>query len=381
MLLHLARGVMERQLEPGRAWERRPLLFLVDPHQDLAAAVLSSAPGRLADQIQYLNFADLQHLPALNLLDPQLFPLRDRQVDNVVTALRAIWPDSWGPRMEFALRVSLTTLYAANRSLSTDDLHTLCDVPRLLTDHRWRKAMVEQVGDERISAAWEAAYVELGVSLQRLTASPIMNKVGPFLLSESANQIFGRSRSNLDLRGAVRAGGVLIVNTASSTIGRDSALLTGATLINMLALAIEQQGRPRRRVIGIIDEASTLGAVDYRFMLSELAKFGGSFILATQSLTQLDKIDGMLVQTMLANIDGLTAFRCSAEDARRLAPELGSPITVEDIVSLDDYVAYARWWQDHQKPPAFGFQVAPPPNETAGADLRARNGGRPSPAG
>ncbi|MEZ4554830.1 MAG: hypothetical protein R3B59_13185, partial [Dehalococcoidia bacterium] len=46
--------------------------------------------------------------------------------------------------------------------------------------------------------------------------------------------------------------------------------------------------------------------------------------------------------------------------------ELGGQIEVEDLVSLDDFTCYARWWDGHGRPPAFSFRVDPPPRTTPG---------------
>jgi len=105
-------------------------------------------------------------------------------------------------------------------------------------------------------------------------------------------------------------------------------------------------------------------------MLSELGKYGASFVLVTQSLAKLDAIDRNLAPTIFANSDGLTAFQVSAEDARRLTPELGGAIEVEDLVSLDDFTCYARWWDGRSRPAAFSFRVDPPPPD---ATDRARS--------
>ena len=102
-------------------------------------------------------------------------------------------------------------------------------------------------------------------------------------------------------------------------------------------------------------------------MLSELGKYGASFVLVTQSLSKLDAIDRNLAPTIFANSDGLTVFQVSAEDARKLTPELGGGIEVEDLVSLDDFTCYARWWDGRARPPAFSFRVDPPPRSSPGA--------------
>ena len=198
----------------------------------------------------------------------------------------------------------------------------------------------------------------------------MLSKIGRFTVTEASRLVFGQARSTFDPRSIIRDGGVLVVNTATGTLGEGAASLVGATLINLLGLLIEEQvalpPQDRRKVVGLIDESSTLGAVDYPRMLSELGKYGASFVLVTQSLAKLDAIDRNLAPTIFANSDGLTVFGVSAEDARKLTPELGGGIEVADLVSLPDFTCYARWWDGRDRPEAFSFRVDPPPTAVPG---------------
>ena len=65
----------------------------------------------------------------------------------------------------------------------------------------------------------------------------------------------------------------------------------GASLLNLVDAVIREQGRlppdQRRGALVVVDEMQAMPGVDYESMLSELGKFGASFILATQSLAKL----------------------------------------------------------------------------------------------
>jgi hypothetical protein len=112
----------------------------------------------------------------------------------------------------------------------------------------------------------------------------------------------------------------------------------------------------------LVDESSTLGATDYGQMLSELGKYGASFVLVTQSLAKLDAIDRALKPTIFSNIDGLTVFQVSAEDARYLVPELGGDLDISDLTDLSDFECYARWSAGGRHLPVASLRVdAPPP--------------------
>ncbi len=366
LLRHLAARVMEGAAggSDGTA------LVVVDPHQDLAEAVLDAVPPELADRTTYLDFANLERPVGLNLLDVSLFPDRDRTTEHIVTMMNRLWPANWGPRMEGALRASLLALLDANRQYEREAQFTLLDVAPMLTDRELRERVLDQVQDPAVRAWWRDNYDRAGRVLQQQTANPVTSKIGRFTVTEASRLVFGQARSTFDPRAIVRDGGVLVVNTAVGALGEGAASLVGATLLNLLGLLIEEQvalpPERRRRVIGLIDESSTLGAVDYTRMLSELGKYGASFVLVTQSLAKLDAIDRNLAPTIFANSDGLTVFGVSAEDARRLTPELGGGIEVPDLVSLDDFTCYARWWDGRARPPAFSFRVDPPPPTVPG---------------
>jgi hypothetical protein len=87
-------------------------------------------------------------------------------------------------------------------------------------------------------------------------------------------------------------------------------------------------------------------------------------VLATQSLARLlaqGREDGRgLRATVFANLDGLFAFNCSAEDAEYLVPELGGAIDTQDLVELGEHQCYARLSSGGRRLPTFSVSLDPP---------------------
>ena len=366
LLVHMASYLMERMA----ARRERLLLVVVDPHQDLAEAVLGIVPSGLEDQVTYLNLADPERPVGLNLLDVALFPSRDRTAENVVTMLHRLWPDNWGPRMEGALRAALMSLHEANQARPREAQYTLLDVVPTLSSADFREEVLKQVPDRALWAWWRDNYDRLGRTMQQQTANPVTTKVGRFLVTRAARLVLGQSRCTFDPRTLLREGGVLVVNSAVGLLGEGGAALVGATVLNLLGLVVEEQvalsPTQRSRLVALVDESSTLGAADYPRMLSELGKYGASFVLVTQSLAKLDAIHETLRPTVFSNVDGLTVFQVSAQDARYLGPELGGGLEVEDLTALDDFECYARWWADGRRLPTFSLRLDPPPSVERG---------------
>ena len=137
--------------------------------------------------------------------------------------------------------------------------------------------------------------------------------------SKRARAILGQPRSTIDLRETILEGGVLLVSTSQGTVGRDVAALVGASLLNLVDSVIREQGAvalsQRRGALVVVDEMQSMPGVDYESMLSELGKFGASFILATQSLAKLDDLSHTMRDTILANVGCLAVFQVAGSDA------------------------------------------------------------------
>ncbi|NJD64427.1 MAG: hypothetical protein FIB00_04155 [Chloroflexi bacterium] len=360
LLQHIASHLMQ-EIASHR---ERLLLVVIDPHQDLAESVLSVVPPGIEDRTAYLDLTDRRRPVGLNLLDVALFPNRDRTTENIVAMLHRLWPDNWGPRMEGALRAALLCLHQANQVRQREEQYTLLDVVPLLMSPDFRERVMAQVPDQTLWAWWRSNYDNLGRPFQLQVAVPVTMKVGRFEVTEASRLTLGQAQSTINPRTLLRDGGVLVVNTAVGTLGEGGSALIGATLLNLLGLIVEDQielpPEQRSRMVALIDESSTLGGADYPRMMSELGKYGASFVLVTQSLAKLDAIDRELRPTIFANLDSLTVFQVSAEDARYLTPELGHDLEVDDLVSLDDYECYARWSSGGHRRPAFSLRLDPP---------------------
>ncbi len=164
----------------------------------------------------------------------------------------------------------------------------------------------------------------------------------------------------------------MIVNLNAFDIGEDTAALIGGTLLNLAARAISAQAllpaAARKPVTLVVDEFHTLPGADYEQVLGELAKYGANVMLASQTLSRLDRLTDQqrtrnLRASVFSNLDGLFAFHTSAEDAAYLADELGGGLDAQDLLELGHYQCYARLTdvRTGERLPTFTVQLDPPP--------------------
>lgn len=238
---------------------------------------------------------------------------------------------------------------------------TLLDVNSLLMGGRNRAVALSGIDlttHRYIHDWWRDAYdAYLDMNARQLLemTTPVTKKLNRFAASDVARRIVGQPDSTIDLPGVINDGGILLVDLAAGVIGQETAALIGATLLNWLAsILFAQQDTPnsgsgkRRRIYVIVDEFQSIPGAAYTFMLSELAKFGARLMLGTQSLAYLAQMDVKTRAAWLANTSTLFVFRCGAEDAADLAPELGVgdedrlTVTPSDIVGLPDFACFVR---------------------------------------
>jgi uncharacterized protein DUF87 len=368
LMLRLAHHAM--QSEPQRA------VLLVDPHRDLAEASLGMVPQRRGDATVFLDVADRDRPFGLNLLDTGLGWDRDRAVANTLAVFQREWGDRyWGPRMEDAFRFALLSLFEANAALCAADpkagraaQHTLLEVPTILSDTGFRREVLGMVIDPGVRAWWSDYFEPLERRFQQELVNPVLSKIHRFEGSRAACHIVGQPASTVDPSAWLREGGIVIVNTARGSVGDNAAALIGGTLLNLVTLAVAEQARlapgARAPISIFVDEFHTIPGADYEAILAELSKYGANLVLATQSLARLlalGRDDGRgLRATVFANLDGLFAFNCSAEDAEYLVPELGGAIDAQDLVELGEHQCYARVSSAGRRLPTFSVNLDPP---------------------
>src|SRR5262249_32966647 len=110
----------KQSLEPSH-------LGLVDPHGDLAAEVLRLVPVHRRYDLILLEPSTPSGRIALNPLQVPDPTQRPRAASGLVGAVRKIWADSCGPRVEYIL-------YNTLRALLDFPGSSLLDVPRVLSD-------------------------------------------------------------------------------------------------------------------------------------------------------------------------------------------------------------------------------------------------------
>ena len=276
--------------------------------------------------------------------------------------------------MQSILEQTVKSLHEANEQVEAGEQYTILDGLKLLSEDAFRKDVLKKVSDPYLLEWWARDFGRWHHQYRAEALAPVQTRLSYYASSKRARAILGQRRSTIDLRRTVHDGGVLLVSTSQGTVGRDVAALVGASLLNLVDAVIREQGglpfSQRRGALVVVDEMQSMPGVDYESMLSELGKFGASFILATQSLAKLDDLSPTMRDTILANVGCLAVFQVAGSDARQLVWELGKERVVEDdVTSLPVHHCYVRATVGTERMPAFSMMVRKPePGELDIAD-------------
>ena len=341
---------------------------LIDPHGSLALGALGSVPSRRAHEVVYFDPADVERPIGFNVLDGVRPGQHATAADGVVSAFHHVWPDSWGPRLEYLLTHAI-------RALLCNPGSTILGVPRLFTDDTYRTRILANVRDPVLLAFWRNEWDSYDLRFRSEATAPILNKLGKVLADNRLRNIVAQPKSTIDLRRIMDEGRILIINLAKGPLGEGTSHLLGALISTALATAAlsraDMPERERRPFYLYADEFQNYASAGFAVILSEARKYALSLTLGHQYLGQLSE---NLRQAALGNAASFIAFRVGAEDAPLIAAHLTLRSEVEtsglglhatdpvvQLVRLPDFHAVARTLVDDTPTEATYLKMLPPP--------------------
>jgi energy-coupling factor transporter ATP-binding protein EcfA2 len=311
-------------------------VFLIDPHGDLSLQLLDRIPSHRADDLVWFDPADRDHAPAYNWLacpDPSR---RHLVVSGIVAAMKGVWGDSFGPRMEHILNAALLALSECENA-------SLLGVTRLLVDERYRDWVLGQTTDVFVQQFWRGEFASWDRRFQNEATAPVLNKVGAVLLSPPLRAVFGQVNSKIDFRHLMDTGRVFIARLSKGLLGEDKSSLAGSMLVSAINAAAQSRADvpegERRPFSVVIDEFQCFSSREMPALLSEIRKTGGSLILAHQHLGQLPPA---IAAAVFGNVGTMVALRVGEQDAQTLARHYGGDLAPGQLVDLPNHCAVVK---------------------------------------
>jgi len=329
---------------------------VVDPHGDLADAVLNFVPANRTNDVVIFNPADRDNPVAFNMMENVDPAFNTIVCSGLVGIFKKIYADSWGPRLEHILRNTILSLLEYPNT-------TMLGITRMLQDASFRKKVIRKITDPVVKAFWLNEF-EMMQDRQRIEAiSPILNKVGQFLASPIVRNIVGQPKSAVDLRFMMDRKKIIIVNLSKGLIGEDISSLLGSMIITKFQLdAMSRANIPEKDRTDFylyVDEFQNFATDSFATILSEARKYRLNLTMANQYIAQMpDEVR----DAVFGNVGSILSFQVGFDDAEYLSQQYSEEVLPNDLVSLNKYTAYMRLLVDGMPTKTFSLDALPPPS-------------------
>lgn len=329
---------------------------VIDPHGDLAEAVLNFVPKSRINDVVLIDPADKEYAVAFNMLENVDPALNSVVCSGLVGIFKKIYADSWGPRLEHILRNTILALLEYPGT-------TMLGITRMLIDDDFRSKVVKKVEDPVVKSFWQDEFAKMQDKFRTEAIAPIQNKVGQFLSSPTIRNIVGQPKSTVDLRFAMDKGKIVVVNLSKGKIGEDNSSLLGAMFITKFQLdAMSRASIPqdeRKDFYLYVDEFQNFATDSFATILSEARKYRLNLTMANQYIAQMpDEVR----DAVFGNVGTILSFQVGFDDAEYISQQFGEEVLPNDLVSLSKYTAYMRLLVDGMPTKTFSLDTLPPPN-------------------
>ncbi len=335
-------------------------VIIVDPHGEFADKILACIPDNRVDDVIVFDPADRAYPIAFNLLESVDDDFKGMVASGFVGIFKKIFGDSWGPRLEHILRNTVLALLDFTNS-------TMLDIPKMLTDSRFRDKVVEKVKDPIIKDFWVNEFAQYDAKFRTEAVSPILNKVGQFLATATIRNIVGQPNSKINIREIMDQKKILIVNLSRGKIGEDNSALLGAMMITKIQLSAMSRADvtvdKRPECFLYVDEFQNFATDSFAVILAEARKYNLALTMANQYIEQLPE---EVRSAVFGNAGTIISFRVGGTDADFLVKEFEPVFDVNDLVNLDKYHIYIKLLIDGTSAPAFSAKTLPPVEKLTG---------------
>ena len=303
-------------------------LFAVDPHTSLIEGFLDILPAYRTEDVIYFDPTSDRPI-GLN-------PLKDRTqlaVDQTIEIMSEIYGEnSWGGRSAIVARNFGYALIEAETK------PTLIHLRLMFFDKEYRQWVFGKASSNPAKEFGKKFEKDWSERLQEDSAAAPMNKIDALTACDQLRHIFGQP-DGLNFSQAIKDKKIILWALNKGAIGEENAALLGSVGLRMALNAGLSRSFWNEIFPIFYDEFHTFtkGSA-YKEVFSETRKYGFSFTLADQNISQLPEGAD---SSIFANVGNLVVFRTSADDARKFAPELDLEHT-RPLVKLQNNTMFVR---------------------------------------
>jgi len=327
---------------------------VIDPHGDLAEAVIWHIPKSRTNQTIIFDPSDTNWPIAFNMLDSVKVEHRPLVASGLVGIFKKIFGDSWGPRLEHILRNTILALLEYPNT-------TLISIPLMLTSDVYRNKVVNKITDPVVKKFWTWEFAKMAPNQKVEAAGPILNKVGQFLSSSILRNVLWQPKNSFSVRWAMDNQKIIIVNLSKGKIWEDASSLLGAMMVTKFQMDAMSRAdiieSKRQDFYLYVDEFQNFATDSFATILSEARKYKLNLVMANQYIDQMQE---SVRWAVFGNVWSIVSFQVWYHDASILKEVFAWEVLEEDLMNLSKYDIYLKQLVDGMPSNIFSAGTFPP---------------------
>jgi hypothetical protein len=354
----------------------------IDPHGDVAERLLAMVPRERTEDVIYFSPADMDYPMGLNLFEFHLPEQKDFLIQEAINMLYKLYDPLHqgiiGPRYEHWFRNAALTVMA------NPEGGTFIDIPKVFTDNKYAKQLLEYVKDQTVLDFWNKEMASTSDYHKSEVLGWFVSKFGAFLSNEMMRNIIGQTKSSFNLREIMDQKKILIVNLSKGRTGELNSKLLGMVFVmKFQAAAMSRANVPVDDRVDFslyVDEFQNFSTDSFATIMSEARKYRLNLIVANQFTTQLTE---EIRDAVFGNMGTIVSFRVGQNDVDVLARYFQPLFDAEDLLRIPNFNAIVRTLVNGVPTQPFSMATLPALGKTndqlAGAlkQLSAAKFGRP----
>jgi len=327
---------------------------VIDPHGDLAEAVIWFIPKSRTNQTIIFDPSDTEWPIAFNMLENVKAEHRPLVASGLVWIFKKIFWDSWGPRLEHILRNTILALVEYPNT-------TLVSIPLMLTSDVYRNKVVNKITDPVVKKFWTSEFAKMAPNQKVEAVWPILNKVWQFLSSTILRNVLWQPKNSFSVRWAMDNQKIVIVNLSKGKIWEDASALLWAMLVTKFQMdAMSRADIPeseRKDFYLYVDEFQNFATDSFATILSEARKYKLNLVMANQYIDQMQE---SVRWAVFGNVWSIISFQVWYHDSSILKEVLSWEVLEEDLMNLKKYNIYIKQLIDWMPSPVFSSSTFAP---------------------
>ncbi len=336
MLLNTIEQDMRRRAKDGG----HEGILVIDPTGSLAEAVLDLVPPERENHVCYIDATNPEYAVGIDLLKASDADRAFYLAESAVGAMRDIFSDSWGERLDDHIRASILAISDAGL--------TFAMLRRFLLDDDYRAQVLKRVTNPYVVAHFKQVVDPLNDAQTIEQLSSVRNKIGQFILIPAVRAILGQHEPKFSMEHAMEKGRIVIVNTGKGQIGEKPSYLLGALIISRAKAAVLARSRLpagtfMRPFYIHCDEAQNYATKALVGLYDAARKYSVSLSTSTQFTANLPED---VRAAAFGNANTVVSFRVGFDDAVDIGNEMQiKPEQLQDLARHRTYIrshAYSR---------------------------------------